>query len=67
MADVVEEDISAGSQDEEMTRHHSSSLRGPRPRPRGPPPPAPPRLHTPPINATHTPSPTDIADTIRET
>ena len=58
MADVVEEDISAGSQDEEMTRHHSSSLRGTRARPRG---------HTPPINATHTPSPTDIADTIRET
>ena len=33
MADVVEEDISAGSQDDEMTRHHSSSLRGTRPRP----------------------------------
>ena len=39
-ADVVEADISAGSQDEEMTRHHSSSLRGPRPRPSDTPPPS---------------------------
>lgn len=59
MADVVEEDISAGSQDDEMTRHHSSSLRGRGTRPRP--------SDTPPIKATHTPSPTDVADTIRET
>ena len=52
--DVVEDDISAGSQDEEMTRHHSSSLRGPRPRPSDTPPPSkrlrhphPPTLPTP--------------------
>ena len=53
-ADVVEDDIGAGSQDEEMTRHHSSSLRGPRPRPSDTPPPSkrlrhphPPTLPTP--------------------
>ena len=32
-ADVVTRVIGAGSQDEGMTRHHSSSLRGPRPVP----------------------------------
>ena len=37
-ADVVADDISAGSQDEEMTRHHSSSPRGPRPPPSDAPP-----------------------------
>lgn len=35
---VVEDGISAGSQDEGMTRHHSSSPRGPRPRPSNTPP-----------------------------
>ena len=51
---MVDDDISAGSQDEEMTRHHSSSLRGPRPRPSDTPPPSkrlrhphPPTLPTP--------------------
>ena len=51
-ADVVDDDISAGSQDEEMTRHHSSSPRGPRPLP---------ATHHP-IKAAQTPSPTDLAD-----
>ena len=51
-ADVVADDISAGSQDEEMTRHHSSSPRGPRPLP---------ATHHP-IKAAQTPSPTDLAD-----
>lgn len=36
---MVADDITAGSQDEGMTRHHSSSLRGPRPRPSDTPPP----------------------------
>ena len=53
-ADVVADDISAGSQDEEITRHHSSSLRGPRTHPSDTPPPSkrlrhphPPTLRTP--------------------
>ena len=54
-ADVVADDISAGSQDEEITRHHSSSLRGPRTHP----------SDTPPIKAAQTPSPTDLADPLR--
>ena len=51
---VVEDGISAGSQDEGMTRHHSSSPRGPRPRLNDTPPrqsssapPHPPTLPTP--------------------
>ena len=50
---MVADDISAGSQDEEMTRHHSSSPRGPRP---------PSQRHTTPIKTAQTPSPTDLAD-----
>ena len=51
---MVADDISTGSQDEGMTRHHSSSLRGPRPPPSDTPPPSkrlrhphPPTLPTP--------------------
>lgn len=39
-ADVVAGDVSAGSQDEEMTRHHSSSPQGPRHPPSDTPPPS---------------------------
>ena len=53
-ADLVEEDISAGPQDEEVPRHHSSSLRGSRLCPSDTPPPSkrlrhphPPTLPTP--------------------
>ena len=55
---VVEDDISAGSQDEGLIRHHSSSPRGPRPRPSDTPPPSkrlrhphPPTLPTPWVRA----------------
>ena len=49
---VVEDGISAGSQDEGMTRHHSSSPRGPRPR----------LNDTPPRQSSSAPPPTDFAD-----
>ena len=45
---MVEDDISADSQDEKMTRHHSSS--------------PPSQRHTTPIKAAQTPSPTNLAD-----
>ena len=51
-ADVVEADISAGSQDEEMTRHTHRPC-GAR---------APSQRHTTPIKTAQTPSPTDLAD-----
>lgn len=49
---MVEDDVSAGFQEEEMTRHHSSSLRVRAPVP----------VTHHPINAAQTPSPTDLAD-----
>ena len=53
---MVEADISAGSQDEEMTRHHSSSPQSPHPRPND----------TSPIKTAQTPSPTDLADPLAQ-